>query len=457
MECSQLESYLINKVEEAQTSDSTHAIQIRVRGVWRSARNDIERYQLLLLRKALTYAYGRSAFYRAAFVKQGIGPEALESLKDLSRFPFTEPDEVARNPYVFACVSESLIERAVTFISSGTTGPQKRVFFTIGDLERITDFMAAGMRTVASAGDIVQIMLPAGPANGQADLLSKGVRKMGGVPIITGTAATATQMDSIRQHHPKILFGFTSNVYRLTLEAQPYYSLPELGVRTLFLSSEYLSSAMRENLRQIWQAQVVTHYGLTEMGLGVAVECRDGDGYHFNEADLLLEIVDPETGTVLLGGEEGELVFTTLNREAMPLLRYRTHDIARMVDRPCTCGAGSLRKFSAVARRREDLVSIGRFSICSALLDEALFGLAALVDWRAEIVRNATTERLSIHAEQSPGSRLEEEDVRGALLSVDAIRQSLQSGALAAIDVKVLPPGGLVRGSRAKKLILEAR
>jgi hypothetical protein len=102
-------------------------------------------------------------------------------------------------------------------------------------------------------------------------------------------------------------------------------------------------------------------------------------------------------------------------------------------------------------------VSIGRFSICSALLDEALFGLAALVDWRAELVRNAAAERLCIHVEQSPGGRLEEEDIRRALLSVDAIHRSLQSGILAAIDVKVLPAGGLVRGTRAKKLILDGR
>ena len=456
MECAQLETYLAGKIEEALDSDSAqaHLLASRVR---RLNREDIERYQLLRLKSALTYAYTRSSFYRAAFDSQRIRPEDLKSPTDLTWFPFTEPSEMARDPYAFACVSEALIARAITFISSGTTGPKKRVFFTEGDLQRITDFMAAGMRTVASSGDAVQIMLPAGPANSQADLLSKGVRKMGGVPIVTGTAATDAQIDSIKRHHPKVLFGYTSSVYRLTLEAQRQYDLSGLGVHTVFLSSEYLSSTMRKNMRRIWQAEIVTHYGLTEMGLGVAVECSGGDGYHFNEADLFLEVIDPETGRVLPMGQEGELVFTTLTREAMPLLRYRTHDIAGIVEQPCMCGAGSLLKFGTVARRREDLAKIGNQIISSALLDEALFSLTAVLDWRAKLLRDASGERLCIHAEKAPDGRLEEEDVRRVLLSVDAIRQCFQEGSLDAIDVEVLPAGSLVCKTSAKKLIVDNR
>ncbi len=457
MDCVQLEAYLIAKMNEMQASDSTPSHHDFAADVERLNRNNIECYQLLCLEKSLAHAYQHSSFYRAALDKQGIKPDFVKSLQDLAKLPFTEPADVSHNPFAFACVSEANIKRAITFISSGTTGPQKRVFFTERDLERITDFMAAGMSTVASPGDVIQILLPAGPVNSQADLLAKGVRKMGGVPIITGMAATAVQIETIKQHHSKVLFGFTSSIYRMTLEAEAQHDLDKLGVKTVFLSSEYLSSTMRENMRRIWQAEVVTHYGLTEMGLGVAVECHEGGGYHFNEADLILEIIDPETGRSSTDSQEGEMVFTTLNREAMPLFRYRTHDIARMIDEPCRCGAGNLHKFSAVTRRRENVVNIGSYRIYPALLDEALFLLRSVVDWRAELIRDASGERLCVQVEQSPAAQIEEGDVREALLKVDAIRQALQKGTLSAIDIGILPSGGLLRSTRTKKLIADSR
>jgi phenylacetate-coenzyme A ligase PaaK-like adenylate-forming protein len=313
------------------------------------------------------------------------------------------------------------------------------------------------MKTVALPGDVVQIMLPSGPPNSQADLLGKGVKKMGGAPILVGTAPTPEQVKAIREFRPKVLFGSTSRVYRLTKEAEVTDDLSDLGVKVLFTTSEYLSPSMRENLKRSWHADVIVHYGLTEMGLGVAVECQSGDGYHFNEADLLLEIVDPETGEVLGLGEEGEMVFTTLNREAMPLIRYRTHDISKLLDKPCDCGATSMKKFAPTTRRKEGVVKTKAGELYPSLLDEAIFKIPNIVDWRAEFVKDGAEEGLRIQVETTTGTEVENKEIRNALLEIEAIRQGLKCGNLKLPEVEILASGSLTRTARAKKLILDNR
>ena len=149
---------------------------------------------------------------------------------------------------------------------------------------------------------------------------------------------------------------------------------------------------MRQELKRIWNCDIRTHYGLTEMGLGVAVECEAQDGYHFNEADLVLEIVHPETGAPVPAGEEGEMVFTTLTREAMPLVRYRTHDLSRLIREPCTCGAASLLKIDTVKKRLESIATVGDGDeIYPSLFDDVLFEIPGVVDYQVIATREGGT------------------------------------------------------------------
>ena len=202
-----LEQYLHDKIREKVANDAEYEEFIGKSDIEPIIRQNVESYQFLQLREALAYAYNKSSFYHAQCDKKGIKPEDFRSLADLAKFPFTEPKDIAQDPYAFACVSQAAIARAVTFTSAGTTGPQKRIFFAEFDLERMTDFMAAGISTAASPGDVVQIMLPSGPPNSQADLLAKGVKKMGGLPMVVGTAPTPDQIEAIRKFHPKVLNG----------------------------------------------------------------------------------------------------------------------------------------------------------------------------------------------------------------------------------------------------------
>jgi phenylacetate-CoA ligase len=422
-------------------------------------RSAVERYQLLKLQQVLRYAYKNSSFYRSSFDQNGINPEDVSSLQDLSKLPFTQPQHLADSPYRFLCLSQAEVARSSTFVTSGTTGPQKKIFWTQGDLDRITDFMAAGMGVVAGPGDVVQIILPDGRPNSQADLLSKGVNRFGAAPVVTAFDLSAEeQIKIIHQFRPAVIFGYTNRLFRISKELQTSHDLSVAGVKILFLASEYLPDAMRSDLQSIWNCRVHTHYGLTEMGLGVAVECTAQNGYHFNEADLLLEIVDPNTGKTVLPGVEGELVFTTLTREAMPLIRYRTHDLSRFIPEPCPCGAGSMLKFAAVKKRLESTMRTeSGDELYPALFDDLLFSIPGLVDYQATLQRHENKDQLFFKIEMAQQGMNPISEIIKRLLSAPEIARNISIEKMLQPEVEFVRQGMLRSESRAKRLIVDCR
>ena len=459
METIYLEQWLHNIIRQKMREDPEYRQFAGGKSVKQVTRADIDRYQLFKLRKTLSYAYEKSTFYRQLFNKSGIKADDIRSLDDIAKIPFTNPADIAQHPYHFACVSLGDIARITTFTSSGTTGPQKRVFFTDGDLEAMTDFMAAGMRSVATAGDVVQIMLPSARPNDQADLLAKGVGKMGGLPIISGTTPSPEeQLRIIDEAHSTVLFASVSRMYRITQETRHSHDLKGKKVKTLFVTSEYLSESMRRQLKRAWDCDVHVHYGLTEMGLGVAVECHAHNGFHFNEADLLVEVVDPETGVVLGNDEEGELVFTTLSREAMPLVRYRTHDISKLISRPCECGASTLRKIARVTRRLEAIVKIGGGDeIYPAVFDELIFSVPDVIDYQLTLGREGDRDIFRFKVEVTAEGQDIGEAISKTVLSHPLIKKNVEADRMALPEVELVSQGTLRRLTRAKKLIVDER
>jgi phenylacetate-CoA ligase len=422
-------------------------------------RSEIDKYQLSRLLQTLQYVIKNSSYYRRVFHEKGINPDEVRSLNDLSALPLTEPKHLAESPYHFLCLSQAEVEHACTFVTTGTTGPQKKIFWTQGDLERITDFMAAGIGIVAGPGDVVQISLPNGRTNSQSDLLAQGVNKLGASPLISSIDLSAEeQFKIIKQRRPVVFFGYTNKIFRMTKELQANHDLSSLGVRVLFLASEYLPDAMRCDLQNIWNCRVHTHYGLTEMGLGVAVECAARNGYHFNEADLLLEVVDPQTGKAVEPGMEGELVFTTLCREAMPLIRYRTHDISSIITEPCPCGSHSLLKFSAIKKRMESILRTqSGDELYPALLDDLLFEISGLVDYQAILERNENKERLHLKVEMMQPGINSRSEIFHKLASAPIIARGIALGTMIDPEVELVDPGTLRLESRTKKLIADCR
>ena len=178
-----LEYWLHEIIKTACQTEPEFRLCVNKGGLNQVTRSDVEAYQNYRLRRVLQYSYDRSSYYRGLFDSAGLKPEDIKSSEELAKLPLTEPYHLAEFPYRFLCISQAEVARPHTFVTSGTTGPQKKVFWTRGDLERITDFMSAGIGTVATQRDVVQIDLPAGRPNSQADLLFKGVRKFGATPV----------------------------------------------------------------------------------------------------------------------------------------------------------------------------------------------------------------------------------------------------------------------------------
>jgi phenylacetate-coenzyme A ligase PaaK-like adenylate-forming protein len=344
----------------------------------------------------------------------------------------------------------------ITFTSSGTVGPKKRVFFSEADIQGIIDYMAVGMKTVADSSDVVQVMLPDGPVYGQSHLLARGVARMGGRPVVTGMSATPEeQVETIRKNGSTVMFGETHYIYRITKVMERKCDLASLGMQTLFLSTGYASPVMIENLKRAWNAEISTHYGMTEMGLGLAVDCPVCGVFHFNELDVLGEVVDPETGKVLPHGSVGELVFTTLGREAMPLLRYRTRDLSILGEAGATCGSG-LRTIDHVKTRIESHVYLQDGSVLyPTIFHDTMFSFPEIIDYEMSLDRLEGGELLTIEAEVLTT----DESLRRRIINALRADPSSQGMNRTGVEIEVLfkETGFSRQGANFKKIITDRR
>ncbi|MBX3082022.1 MAG: phenylacetate--CoA ligase family protein [Anaerolineae bacterium] len=402
-------------------------------------RAKLEAYQLERLQATLDLARARSRFYRDLFAD---APLKLTQLADLSQLPFTTAEDIRSNPLHFVCVSQDAIQRVVTLDSSGTTGNPKRIYFTREDQELTIDFFAAGMSTFTAAGDRVLILLP-GPTPGSVgDLLATALDRIGAVAIKHGPvrAATAT-LDVIRREGINVLVGVPTQV--LALARSP--DQPPVRLKSVLLTTDHVPDAIKRAVESVWQCAVYNHYGMTEMGLGGGVDCAAHHGYHVREADMLFEIVDPVTGLAVPDGDYGEVAFTTLTRDGMPLIRYRTGDVSRFLVESCACGT-TLRTLERVRYRLSGRVALGDGYLTMADLDEALFGIEAIRDFRAAVEREQGRDCLVLdmawNAQEDLTTTLD------ALLSAVPILQG--------VGVRVQSAGTLA-ASMAKRVIMDRK
>jgi phenylacetate-coenzyme A ligase PaaK-like adenylate-forming protein len=305
--------------------------------------------QIARLRAQLDFARTHSRFYR----------ERLKSVpahffrEDLSCLPFTTAGDL-RDWKSFLCVSQDSVERVVTIQSSGTSGPPKRLAFSRADLAATRDFFQAGMEQLVQRGDRALVLWPgARRPNGVSALLrealgEKGVTAFAGEPL----ANPGSLRREIAEYNPHAIIAAPRQLAPLAalLSGERPAAIRRLALRGILSSAEILPPDLAHALRKRYALQVLDHYGMTESGYGGGVECPAHDGYHLRELDLVVEIVDIESGRPLPDGEEGEIVMTTLTREAMPLIRYRTGDAASMLPGPCRCGS-PLRRLSPVKGR----------------------------------------------------------------------------------------------------------
>ena len=307
---------------------------------------------------------------------------------------FTTPEDLAARPGDFVKVSQGEVRRIVSLRSSGSTGPAKRLYFSAGDLERTVEFFRSGMAHIARPGDRVAACIGSLSPDGLGRLLEEGLRRLGTEPLLLGAVRDYGETAAaLRAFRPHTIVGLPVQVRRLCLMD------PALRPRTVLLSGDYLAESLRQTLERLWGCAVFDHYGLTESGLGFAVQCPALAGRHIRGDELSVEIVEPGTDRVLPAGQWGEIVFTTLRREAMPLRRYRTGDYGRLLPGVCPCGYAGPRLDRVLGRLAERAKPISIYT-----LDEALLGWDELYDYAASLEGG----RLIVTADLAPGAELSE-------------------------------------------------
>ena len=348
-------------------------------GIKERNRDHLEQYQLQRLAETLTYAKRNSRFYSEML--SGIRQSSLDSLQDFSNIPFTYPHQISQNPMDFLCVPQKEVSRIVTLNTSGTTGMGKRICFTEQDLDLTVDFFQFGMSCLTDESDRVMVLLPGDSYGSIGDLLKKALGMSNSNCVNYGILADPEDAaNAIIKEDITCLVGIPIQILYLSRVRPDIF---KSKIRKVLLSTDYVPEVMIRELHQLYGCKVFTHYGMTEMGYGGGVECEALNGYHMREADLYFEIVDPVTGDVLPDGQQGEVVFTTLNRQAMPLIRYRTGDSASFSENACACGT-FLKTMTRVSGRIDNQARIGEgIYLYLRELDEVIFHFREVLDYKA--------------------------------------------------------------------------
>ncbi len=413
----------------------------------------LKTYQLRRVNEIVDYARRNTPFYRRHLASLPAAP--LSALSEIARIPFTTPSELIDDPSGFLAVRQDDVARIVTLRTSGSTGEAKRLFFTEEDLELTVDFFHHGMSTLVRPGQRVVVLLPGERPDSVGDLLIRGLRRMDVHALAYGPVTDPLHAaEAVASYQAHCLVGIPTQVLAVA-RTRRGCAIGKASIESILLSTDYVPRAIAETLEEVWGCRVFTHYGMTEMGLGGGVECEALDGYHLREGDLYFEVVDHETGEVCPDGAIGEVVFTTLNRRGMPLIRYRTGDIARIIPEPCPCGS-SLRRMERVRGRWDGAVRLGPESTLTLSdMDEALFRLTGLLDYRVTVSKGRDGRfRLRIDVHRAEGTAPTDREVLQRLNEVDAVRLGIAGANLEIPSVRFSADGRWTTTGVSKRKIV---
>ena len=419
-------------------------------------RKQIEDYQLAKLQETLDWVTSKSRFYTRLY--SGLECK-ISSFQDMFKLPFTTSEDLKDNPLDFLCVSQNDVNRIVTLQSSGTTGKPKRLFFTEADQELTIDFFHHGILTLVTPQDRVLIMLPGEIPGSVGDLLRLGLERTGATGIVHGLVNNPeTVLEQIKRENINVLVGIPTQVLGLARFKDSKGISPFLRLKNVLLSTDYVPLAVVQELESAWGCKVFNHYGMTEMGLGVGLECEGFCGYHLREADLYIEIIDPSSGLPVMDGQLGEVVFTTLTRSAMPLIRYRTGDRSRFIPGLCTCQTVLKRLELIKSRDRVYLTEVDYLTMAD--FDEVLFAQDNVLDFEVTLTDGMQAKESHLQFEvqlRGPVSWEVKRTIQQAIDKIPVVRDARQKGSLRVFFYFESSSVMISRKSTAKRQIRDKR
>lgn len=339
------------------------------------SRSEIEAIQLKKLKETVRYIYEKVAPYRQKMDEAGVKPEDIQSLEDLTNLPFTYKADF-RDNYPMGLFAVDRKDLVRFHASSGTTGKPTVVGYTRNDLEMwLNNVARVACMGGATADDVAQISFGYGTFTGALGLHG-GLEKIGASVIPMSSGNTKKQIMFLKDMGVTLLVATPSYALHLGEEIRAKGMDPEkdLNVHIGLFGGEGMTEPMREEMHKVWGEDFLCtqNYGMSELcGPGVAGECQELAGMHINEDWFIPEIIDPETEEVLPPGEKGELVITCLGKEALPLVRYRTGDITRLMYEPCRCGRTTVR-MENISGRADDMLVIRGVNVFPTQIEEVL-------------------------------------------------------------------------------------
>lgn len=403
-------------------------------------RRALEELQLKRLKQTVRQAWTNVPFYRDYFSKLSIKPKDITSLKAMQKLPLTTREDLRLNyPFGMLAVTKEQVVRLHT--SSGTTGKPKAIFFSKKDVDRAADLIARCLiMTGVKKDDVLQNMMTYGLFTG-ALVMHYGAEKVGVLVIPAGPGNTKRQIALMQDFKTTTLHLTPSYALYLAsvMHNEGLDPKKDFFLRRAYLGSEPYSEETRNKIEKFFGIDVYNSYGLSEMnGPGVAFECMEKDGMHLWEDNFIMEIIDPETGEKLPEGEKGELVLTTLCREAMPILRYRTRDIVMIIPGKCKCGR-THRRISRIIGRSDDMIIIRGVNIFPQQIERVLMGIKAVAQ-NYQIVLEAY-DQMTVRVEISKD--LFDGRVEHLVNLQNEITEKLRSEILVKPKVELLEPGTL--------------
>jgi phenylacetate-CoA ligase len=416
-----------------------------------ASRDEIASLQLARLRQTLRHVYASVPHYRQAFDARSVGPEDLKSLGDLGRFPFTTKADLRDNyPFGLFAVPRERIQRI--HASSGTTGKPTVVGYTKADIETWASLVARSIRAAGGRpGMRLHNAYGYGLFTGGLGL-HYGAERLGITVIPVSGGMTERQVQLIADFRPDIITVTPSYMLAILDEFRRQGLDPRAtSLKVGIFGAEPWTNSMRQEIEQACDMHAVDIYGLSEvMGPGVANECIESkDGLHVWEDHFYPEIIDPVTGEVLPEGEKGELVFTTLSKEAMPVIRYRTRDLTRLL--PGT--ARSMRRMERVTGRSDDMLIVRGVNVFPTQIEEQILKVTGLAPhYQILLARKQRLDEMEVMVEALPGL---EGDARQRLAAELEGRIKGLIGVSAVVSI--MDPGGVERSQGKARRVVDKR
>ncbi|MCK1993079.1 AMP-binding protein [Peribacillus muralis] len=427
-----------------------------------ATRAEMESIQLARLKKTIRYVFEKVPYYREQFSEIGLNPADIQTLNDVTKLPFTKK-QTLRDQYPFGLFAVPMEEVTRIHGSSGTSGKPTVVGYTKNDLENWATIVARGI--VAAGGrksDIFHNAYGYGLFTGGLGLHC-GAEKLGVATVPISGGNTDRQITIINDFKPRGICGTPSYILNIAEKMEEMGIDPaNNGLEYGIFGAEPWSEEMRATLEKKLKLKAVDIYGLSEiMGPGVAIECHEAqNGLHIAEDHFLVEVINPNTLERVEDGEDGELVFTSLTKEALPIIRYRTGDIASITRGPCTCGRTTTR-MTRVKGRTDDMIIVRGVNVFPSEIERVLFQMEGIVPhYQIHRVKKGQMDSVELHIElesglyQEIGGDLAHEHV-GKLKR--RLLQQMKSTCLVTMDIVVNIPKSIPRSEGKAIRVVDKR